>query len=66
METFQPGPEEKVDLVLPPLNVQFENVHYDDGNNVISWEPPNPSWNPWISQPTVVEGAEEYMVGYLS
>ena len=41
--------------------MQFENVHYDDENNVISWEPPNSSWNPWISQPTVVEGAEEYM-----
>lgn len=29
---------------------------------VIEWTPPDMNWNPWISQPMIIEGAEQYQV----
>ena len=36
----------------------------DNANEVeiISWGPPDPNWNPWLNQPVIIEGAEEYQV----
>ncbi|XP_057317532.1 ATP-dependent RNA helicase A protein-like [Hydractinia symbiolongicarpus] len=56
----EPKLGEKVNLQLPPLPVNFDNVQRDE-HQVIHWEAPNPSWHPWIAQPTIIEGAEEYM-----
>lgn len=70
MKQINPAPEpkcgEKINLQLPPIPAKFDNLLTDDGRQVINWEPPNPDWNPWISQPTVIEGAEEYMAPPLS
>lgn len=57
----EPKAGEKVSLKLPPIDAQFQNIHKNKGNEVISWEAPNTNWNPWISQPNVFEGAEDYM-----
>lgn len=48
-------------LALPPVAPQFNEIK-QGGKEVIKWSPPDPSWNPWINQPTLIEGAEEYMV----
>ena len=29
----------------------------------MEWSSPSMDWNPWVNQPTVIEGAEEYQVG---
>ena len=49
-------------IVLPPGAIKFEEEAPDSGAGVIAWTPPNMNWNPWINQPTVIEGAEEYQV----
>ena len=28
----------------------------------MEWTAPNMNWNPWINQPMIIEGAEEYQV----
>lgn len=29
---------------------------------VLTWGSPHPNWNPWLNQPVIIEGAEEYQV----
>ena len=42
----------------------MEHKSMDDTNEVgiITWAPPDPNWNPWLNQPVIIEGAEEYQV----
>lgn len=42
---------------------KFEEEHPEPGSGVVEWTPPNMNWNPWINQPMIIEGAEEYQVG---
>ncbi len=50
-----------VSLVLPPIVADHKPMDHDD-TGIINWAPPDINWNPWINQPTVIEGAEEYQV----
>jgi len=42
---------------------KFEEEHHEAGSGIVEWTPPNMNWNPWINQPMIIEGAEEYQVG---
>ncbi len=47
--------------MLPPIIAEHKPMEGDD-TRIIQWTPPDINWNPWINQPTVFEGAEEYQV----
>ena len=49
-------------LVLPPGMVKFDEQHHEEGPGIVEWSSPNMNWNPWINQPVIIEGAEEYQV----
>ncbi|EDO35812.1 predicted protein [Nematostella vectensis] len=59
------NPEEEVSLVLPPGS-KFDVEKPDNRRGVIEWAPPDRNWNPWINQPTIIEGAEEYQAPILT
>ena len=42
--------------------VKFDEQHHEEGSGIVEWSPPNMNWNPWINQPVIIEGAEEYQV----
>lgn len=44
---------------------KFEEDHPVPGSGIIEWTPPDMNWNPWINQPLIIEGAEEYQVEVL-
>ena len=44
---------------------KFEEDHPEAGSGIVEWTPPNMNWNPWINQPMIIEGAEEYQVKCL-
>ena len=41
---------------------KFEEGQHDSSSGIVEWTPPNMNWNPWINQPMIIEGAEEYQV----
>ena len=41
---------------------KFEEEHPEPGSGIVDWTPPNMNWNPWINQPMIIDGAEEYQV----
>ena len=45
---------------------KFEDDHSVPGSGIIEWTPPDMNWNPWINQPLIIEGAEEYQVKVLN
>ena len=49
-------------LVLPPGIVKFQDAEHEVGSGIVEWTAPNMNWNPWINQPMIIEGAEEYQV----
>lgn len=55
-------PTQAVSLVLPPGIVKFQDAEHDVGSGIVEWTAPNMNWNPWINQPMIIEGAEEYQV----
>ncbi|CAH3166121.1 unnamed protein product [Porites evermanni] len=60
------NPNEAVSLVLPPGMVKFDEQHHEEGSGIVEWSPPNMNWNPWINQPVIIEGAEEYQEPLLT
>ena len=42
--------------------VKFQEAQHEAGSGIVEWTPPNVNWNPWINQPMIIEGAEEYQV----
>ncbi|XP_074611136.1 ATP-dependent RNA helicase A-like [Acropora palmata] len=59
-------PNQAVSLVLPPGMAKFEDDHPVPGSGIIEWTPPDMNWNPWINQPLIIEGAEEYQEPLLT
>ncbi|XP_078384818.1 ATP-dependent RNA helicase A protein-like [Oculina patagonica] len=53
-------PSQAVSIVLPPGMVKFQDAKHEAGSGIVEWTPPNMNWNPWINQPMIIEGAEEY------
>jgi len=55
----QPTGGSKVSLVLDQT---AEHKAIDDvkGAEILTWAPPDSNWNPWLNQPVIIEGAEEY------
>ena len=58
----QPSGEESVNIVLKRVSEKFDEQKETRDFGVVEWTPPTMNWNPWINQPTVIEGAEEYQV----
>ena len=52
----------QVSLVLPPIEAEHREIDDGDQVGVLTWEPPDSNWNPWLNQPVIFEGAEEYQV----
>jgi len=48
--------------VLPPGIVKFQDAEHEAGSGIVEWTAPDMNWNPWINQPMIIEGAEEYQV----
>eukprot|EP00795_Rhopilema_esculentum_P010875 gene10875-19698_t len=57
-----PADGEKVSLVLPRIVAKHKCLEGGTTDGVINWGPPDSNWNPWINQPVLIEGAEEYQV----
>lgn len=53
-------PNQAVSLVLPPGMVKFQETNPEPGSGIVEWTQPNMNWNPWINQPMIIEGAEDY------
>ena len=49
-------------LVLPRIVAKHKCLEGGTTDGVINWGPPDSNWNPWINQPVLIEGAEEYQV----
>ncbi|XP_028409154.1 ATP-dependent RNA helicase A-like [Dendronephthya gigantea] len=56
----EPNGEEAVNIVLKRENDKFDDQEQSVDSGVVEWTAPNMNWNPWVNQPTVIEGAEEY------
>lgn len=48
--------------MLPPGIVKFQDSEHEAGSGIVEWTAPDMNWNPWINQPLIIEGAEEYQV----
>ena len=59
---MQPSGDEAVNIVLNRVAEKFEEQTESTDAGVVEWHPPSMDWNPWINQPTIIEGAEEYQV----
>lgn len=53
-------PSQAVSLVLPPGMVKFQETNPEPSSGIVEWTQPHMNWNPWINQPMIIEGAEEY------
>ena len=42
--------------------VKFQETNPEPGSGIVEWTQPNMNWNPWINQPMIIEGAEDYQV----
>ena len=42
--------------------VKFQETNPEPGSGIVEWTQPNMKWNPWINQPMIIEGAEDYQV----
>ena len=51
-----------MNIVLNRENDKFDDQEKSADSGVVEWTPPSMDWNPWVNQPTVIEGAEEYQV----
>ena len=51
-----------MNIVLKRDNDKFDEQVQSEDAGVVGWFPPSMDWNPWVNQPTVIEGAEEYQV----
>lgn len=45
--------------------VKFQDAQHEAGSGIVEWTAPNMNWNPWINQPMIIEGAEEYQVSAM-
>ena len=51
-----------MNIVLKRENDKFDDQEKSADSGVVEWSPPSMDWNPWVNQPTIIEGAEEYQV----